>query len=175
MKRALSFLLLLVGWSTTLWADVKLPLVFSDHMVLQEALSYRSGELPAPGEEVTVAIATQKQNTKADGQGRWRVKLAPLSLGEPLTLTVQGKNTLTMKRCARGDVWVGSGQSNMAGGVNGYAKNDPVLAGTCSTNISQFAAFKDLWCQRLARGESSKQCNRFRAIIQFWRKFAKRN
>jgi sialate O-acetylesterase len=128
MKHAFFIVLLLVGWSATLRADVKLPPVFSNHMVLQRGLALPIWGTASPGEEVTVSIADQQQITKADEQGKWRVKLAPLSLGEPLTLTVQGKNTLTMKDVLVGDVWVGSGQSNMAGGVSGYAKNDPVLA-----------------------------------------------
>ena len=51
-----------------------------------------------------------------------------LKAGGPDNLTVNGNNSLTLEDVLVGEVWVGSGQSDMAGGVNGYTKGDPVLA-----------------------------------------------
>ncbi|MEY4198627.1 MAG: hypothetical protein RLZZ265_367 [Verrucomicrobiota bacterium] len=109
-------------------ADVKLPPVFSDHMVLQRDMAVPVWGMAAPEEEVTVSIAGQTKTTKADAKGLWRVKLDPLKVGPALTLTVKGKNTLTLKDVLVGEVWVGSGQSNMAGTAGGYAKSDENLA-----------------------------------------------
>lgn len=118
-------------------ADVKLPPVFSDHMVLQRDLAAPVWGTAAPDEEVTVTIAGQTKATKADAQGKWRVKLDALKVGDPLTLTVKGKNTLTITDVLVGEVWVGSGQSNMDGRVSGYAKGDDVLADLATKSFPQ--------------------------------------
>jgi sialate O-acetylesterase len=109
-------------------ADVTLPPVFSDHMVLQRELAAPVWGKAEAGEEVTVSIAGQTKKTKADAAGKWSVKLDPLKLGDPLTLTVEGKNKLAISDVLVGDVWLGSGQSNMAGGVRGFAVKDEPLA-----------------------------------------------
>lgn len=118
----------LVVGSQIACAEVKLPAIFSDHMVLQ-----RNQEVPvwgtaSAGETITVAINGQTQSTKSDDDGKWQIKLKPLSTGGPHLLTVQASNTVEIKDVLIGEVWVGSGQSNMAGAVKGYAKNDAVLA-----------------------------------------------
>ena len=56
------------------------------------------------------------------------VRLDPLKVGEPAKMTVTGKNSVTFDDVLVGEVWVGSGQSNMAGGAGGYAKRDKRLA-----------------------------------------------
>jgi sialate O-acetylesterase len=75
-----------------------------------------SGARPDPGEKVTVEIAKQSHNATADGTGKWRVTLKPLSVGEPLTMTIRGssESPITFKDVLVGDVWLCSGQSNMA-------------------------------------------------------------
>ena len=118
-------------------AEVKLPPVFSDHMVLQREIAAPVWGTASPGEEITVSIAGQSKSTKADDAGKWRVKLDPLKVGDPLTLTVKGKNTVTINDVLVGEVWVGSGQSNMDGRVNGYAKNDEVLAELAAKSFPQ--------------------------------------
>lgn len=97
-----------------LQADVKLPAIFGDHMVLQEAAKLPVWGTAAPGETVMVRVGDKTATTKADAQGKWRVDLPPLALGAaPLTLTVTGKNTLTFRDVLVGEVWICSGQSNM--------------------------------------------------------------
>ncbi len=118
-------------------ADVKLPPVISDHMVLQRDIAAPIWGTAAPGEEVTVTIAGQTKTTKADDQGKWRVKLDALKTGDALTLTVKGKNTLTIQDVLVGEVWVGSGQSNMDGRVGGYSKADDVLAELAKKTLPQ--------------------------------------
>ena len=77
------------------------------------------------------------KTTKADAAGKWRVKLDALKVGDPLTLTVKGKNTVTISDVLVGEVWVGSGQSNMDGRVSGYAKGDEVLADLAKKSFPQ--------------------------------------
>ena len=96
-------------------ADVKLPAVISDHMVAQSDAAIPIWGWAEPGEEVTVTIAGRSQSTKAGGDGKWLVKLDKLTpTSAPQTLTVKGKNTLTVKDVLVGEVWLASGQSNMA-------------------------------------------------------------
>ena len=63
--------------------DVKLPSIFSEHLVLQRDLADPVWGSAEPGEEVTVTIADQKHTATADASGKWRVKLAPLPAGGP--------------------------------------------------------------------------------------------
>src|SRR5262245_19341300 len=77
-------------------ADVKLPAIFTSHLVLQRDLANPVWGWASPGEQVTVSIGEQKQTATADQDGKWRVKLAPLPVGGPHQITVQGKNTITL-------------------------------------------------------------------------------
>ncbi len=99
-------------------ADVKLPAIFGDHMVLQRDTAVPVWGTAAPSEEVTVSIAGQTATAKAGADGKWSVKLAKLTAAGPHTLTVKGKNTVTLSDVLVGEVWLGSGQSNMAMTVN---------------------------------------------------------
>lgn len=112
-----SALLTLVA-ATTAFADVKLPAIFGDHMVLQRETVVPVWGTATPGEEVTVSIAGQTASAKADAAGKWSVKLAKLAAAGPHTLTVKSANTLTFSDVLVGEVWLGSGQSNMAMTVN---------------------------------------------------------
>ena len=115
MKHITRFLFFIFASSCVLpaQADVSLPALFSDHMVLQ-----RNKDIPIwghanAGEVVTVILGTQKIITTADATGSWHTHLSPLKAGGPHTLTVQGQNTITFNNVLIGDVWICSGQSNM--------------------------------------------------------------
>jgi sialate O-acetylesterase len=95
-------------------ADVKLPALFSDHMVLQADADVPIWGWANPGEEVAVTLADTKGTVKAGADGKWQVILAKLKAGGPYALEVKGINTLTVKDVLVGEVWLGSGQSNMA-------------------------------------------------------------
>ena len=99
--------------SLNVFADVRLPALFSDHMVLQANERVPVWGWAKPNEKVSVAIAGQKLMTVADVQGRWRVRLEPIQSGQHLTLTVQGANKITVNDVLTGEIWLGSGQSNM--------------------------------------------------------------
>lgn len=111
--------------ATPCHANVILPDLISDHMVL-----VRSERTPVwgqadPGEKVSVSLNGAEATTVADGKGRWKVYLDLETsawrtwLGwqkagpGPFEMTVSGKNTLTVKDVLIGEVWVASGQSNM--------------------------------------------------------------
>ncbi len=94
-------------------ADVRLPGVFSDHMVLQRDVPVRVWGWADPGEKITVRIAGRTVTTEAGAEGRWQVTLSPLKAGGPHRLTVRGKNTVRIDDVLVGEVWICSGQSNM--------------------------------------------------------------
>lgn len=109
---ALACLALALG-ALDLRAEVMLPSLISDGMVLQQGMNVNIWGSADPGEQVTVTLQGQHASVVADGNGRWRVKLAPLSPGGPFTLTIVGTNTLVLHDVLVGEVWVCSGQSNM--------------------------------------------------------------
>ena len=110
---------LLACLAGTAHAAVKLPAVISDHAVLQRDTTVPVWGWADKGEEVNVTIAGQTQRTTAGADGKWRVNLDHLAAGGPHVLTVKGAgNTLTVNDVLVGEVWLGSGQSNMAFRVN---------------------------------------------------------
>jgi sialate O-acetylesterase len=94
-------------------AAVRLPSFFSDHMVLQTGRPVPVWGKADYREKVTVSIGGQSKTTEAGPDGEWSVTLDSLPPGKPLTLTVQGSNTLTISDVLAGEVWLCSGQSNM--------------------------------------------------------------
>ena len=97
-------------------AAVRLPMIFSDHMVLQCDQRAPVWGWADPRERVTVEIAGQTAVTVADDAGRWLVRLEPLSASrEPLKMTVRGSDNSALTLCdvLVGELWLGSGQSNM--------------------------------------------------------------
>ncbi len=115
-------MLALVALTTAVQAEVKLPNIFGNHMVLQQKQKNKVWGTATAGEAVTVTIGGQSHKTTADAKGQWSVMLDPLALGDPLTLTV---NNIKFEDVLVGEVWVCSGQSNMQWSVN--ASTDPDL------------------------------------------------
>lgn len=100
-------------------ADVSLPTIFSDHMVLQRDLPLPVWGTADAGESVTVTFAEQSKTTTTDEAGKWMVHLDPLTTSrEKRTLLVTGKNKIEFRDVLVGEVWLCSGQSNMADSFN---------------------------------------------------------
>ncbi|MEA3213268.1 MAG: sialate O-acetylesterase [Chthoniobacter sp.] len=106
-------------------AEVKVTPVFGDHMVLQREMATPIYGTAEAGEQVTVKFRDQEKTTTAGADGKWVVKLDKLKVGGPDELTI---GTLTIKDVLVGDVWIGSGQSNMEIASKGFMAGDPVLA-----------------------------------------------
>ena len=115
-------LLLCIAGSAT--ADVQLPNIFSDSMVLQRGRTNRVWGRADAGENVAVTIGEQSHETVADDDGHWHVMLSPMSVGDPLILTVKGNNEVTFGDVLVGEVWICSGQSNMQWRVNRSSDED---------------------------------------------------
>jgi sialate O-acetylesterase len=98
---------------TALHAEVTLPFILSDNMIIQREVPVNIWGWAKPGEKVTVTFAGQKATTQAGSNGEWKVKLQPVAAGGPFEMTISGRNTIVLKNILAGDVWVCSGQSNM--------------------------------------------------------------
>ena len=93
------------------YAAVKLPSIFTDHMVLQRDKPVPVWGKANPGEEVAVEFAGQRKTAKADASGKWMVRLDPLpASAEPQVLKA---GNVSVQDVLVGEVWLASGQSNM--------------------------------------------------------------
>ena len=103
------FLLLAVACS----AEVKPSALFSDHMVLQRGMQVPVWGTANPGEKVKVTLNGKSAVATAAADGKWMVRLRNLKAGGPYEMRIQGSNSITIKDVLIGEVWLGSGQSNM--------------------------------------------------------------
>jgi len=104
---------------TSAMAEVRLPNCLSDNMVVQRDLPIRVWGFAANGEKVTVTFGQRSGQAVADAQGHWLVTLESLpASATPASLVLTGKNTITLTNILVGDVWLCSGQSNMAWWLN---------------------------------------------------------
>lgn len=95
-------------------ADVKLPQIIGSSMVIQRDMPIQVWGWADAGEDVSVKFDANELSTKADSEGKWMVKLPAMKAGGPYQMTVKGKNTIELYNILIGDVWLCSGQSNMA-------------------------------------------------------------
>ena len=109
------------------FADVRLPKIFTDNMMLQRDLPVRVWGWADAGEQVSATLSGKSATTKADSNGPWALTLPALKSGENLELLIKGKNSLTLKNVIMGDLWVCSGQSNMEMDLNGCLGRDDDL------------------------------------------------
>lgn len=95
-------------------ADVRLPGLFSDYMVIQRDKPVNVWGWADPDESVSVSFAGTTESTKAGQDGKWKVQLPAQKTGDqPRVMTVNGNNQIQLKDIMVGEVWICSGQSNM--------------------------------------------------------------
>lgn len=111
LKNVLLAVLLLSGVS--LYSQITLPRLISDHMILQREADVRIWGWAAPGENVSITFMDNTHQTVANSRGEWYIMLKNLTAGGPYTMKLEASNTITINDILIGDVWVGSGQSNM--------------------------------------------------------------
>jgi sialate O-acetylesterase len=107
-----------VAAGSWVWADVKPASMFTDNMVLQRQIKAPVWGTAEPGEKVTVTVGTYTGAAVTDKDGKWMVKVGPMEAGGPFEMVVAGKNTVSIKNVLVGEVWMCSGQSNMAFGLS---------------------------------------------------------
>jgi len=94
-------------------ADIRLPRLVSDGMVLQRDEELVIWGWADPGEPITVTLASETGKTVTGPDGKWSTVLPAMDAGGPYTLTIKGKNQVVINDVLLGDVWFCSGQSNM--------------------------------------------------------------
>ena len=122
MKKTLT-ILALAALTISAQAKVRLPHIICDNMVLQQQTDARLWGWAAPGKtvKVTTSWSDQTVSAKADKDGKWLVKVqTPKASYEPLSITFDDGEALTINNVVAGEVWVCAGQSNMEMPVKGF-------------------------------------------------------
>ncbi|MFL9839222.1 sialate O-acetylesterase [Flavobacterium sp. ST-75] len=112
MKKALLLFFTLI-LSITAKAQIKLPEIVSNGMVLQREEPINIWGWATPNEKVTVRFNNKKYKTITTKNGVWKVILSPIKAGGPYSMEIEGSNKIILNDILVGDVWLCSGQSNM--------------------------------------------------------------
>jgi sialate O-acetylesterase len=128
--------------SLCLMANVSLPKLFGDNMVLQRNQAIPVWGWAAANEKITVLFNKQVKTGKADKTGKWQVKLDPETAGGPYELTIKGTNEITVKNILVGEVWICSGQSNMEMQIAGWGKINNYQQEIAAANYPQIRQIK---------------------------------
>lgn len=114
MRNILLLLAASLAAAPALLAELKLPAIIGNHMVLQQKLANPIWGWDTPGAKITVSFAGQSYSATAASDGKWMVKLAPLPANStPQTLSIAGSSKVELEDVLIGEVWMCSGQSNM--------------------------------------------------------------
>src|ERR1700723_863298 len=119
-------------------ANVTLPALLADHMVVQRGLPVHVWGTAAPHESITVKFRGETKSGTADDLGRWNISLSPGEAGGPFQLSIIATNTITLDDVLVGDVWVASGQSNMEFPMTGLNKAQEEIAAAQLPKIRLF-------------------------------------
>ena len=129
-------LLFAIALAPVLRAELKLPAIFGDHMVLQQKQSNPVWGWDAPGTKVTVTFAGQTKSGEARSDGRWEVKLDPVTANAtPQVIAITGTTKRDIQDVLVGEVWMCSGQSNMGFTLNGDWNGDLEAAASDLPNL----------------------------------------
>jgi sialate O-acetylesterase len=124
------------------FANVTLPKIFGDNMVLQRNKTIPVWGWSDPNETITIRFDHQTHTVQADRKGNWKVNLDKESAGGPYQLVIKGKNTITFKNVLVGEVWICSGQSNMEMPIEGWGKVNDYEREIASANYPQIRHIK---------------------------------
>lgn len=138
MKRLVIIAVVLALAAAAAGATVRPAALFSDNAVLQQGIAVPVWGFADSGEKVTVKFLDQELSTVAK-DGKWMVRLAPLKAGGPFKMTIGGSNTVELSNVLVGEVWVCSGQSNMAFQLSRAANATEAIAAAADPMIRLFS------------------------------------
>ena len=95
-------------------AKIQLPSIFSDHIVLQQKMQVPVWGTAGPNSAISVQLAGFTGTTRANANGKWMLRLPEMNAGGPFEMKVWDTDTLRIRDVMIGEVWLASGQSNMA-------------------------------------------------------------
>lgn len=124
--------------SSNLFAEIKLPAIFGDNMVLQQNTQAAIWGKASKNSSVRVTTSWNNKNyyTKSSNDGSWNLKVATPKAGGPYEITISDGAALKLKNVLIGEVWVCSGQSNMEMQMKGRGMNQPVLGSADAIALS---------------------------------------
>ena len=127
--------------ATSSQANIRLPAIIGDNMVLQAGDRVRLWGWADPNEEIEVRVSWRdfKWCIQADEAGKWQFYVNAPDVGGPYEMTLKGKNTVTIKNILAGQVWVCSGQSNMQMAVRQSANGEKEIAAAKYPKIRLFS------------------------------------
>lgn len=121
------------------FAQIRLPRLVSDGMVLQRGTVNRLWGWASPGEKITLLFNQKQYYASADTSGKWTIQLPSQAAGGPCEMSFTGSNSITVKNILFGDVWLCSGQSNIELTLDRVKYKYPdVVANANNTSIRQF-------------------------------------
>jgi len=137
----IAFVLFLMLYHSA-FANVTLPNVFSDNMVLQRNTEVTIWGWANPQEEVVVTPSwnNEEYKIKASNQAKWEIKIPTPKEGGPYTISIKGYDEIVLKNILIGEVWICSGQSNMEMSASwGIENGDEVVKNAANPNIRFFS------------------------------------
>ena len=120
--------IVLIFCTGVLKAEIRLPAIFGDHMVLQQQTDAAIWGMATPKQAVNVVASwdNESYSTKSDKEGNWKLKVKTPAAGGPYTISISDGASITLNNVLIGEVWICSGQSNMQMTMSGY-RNQPIL------------------------------------------------
>src|SRR6478736_4549325 len=112
------FVLLLLLTLESVRAQVRLPRLVRDSMILQRDTKINIWGWAAKNEKISIKFNSKSYKTTTGSDGKWLIQLAPMKAGGPYTMDIAGSNKIVLKEILIGDVWICSGQSNMVHQMN---------------------------------------------------------
>lgn len=138
-QRIYTLTLLLMAFALGAMAQLRLPAIISDHMVIQRGEPVHVWGWAAPGQKVTATLAGHKATVRTGKDGRWSLYLPAISAAGPHTLTVSaGKESLSVTDILAGEVWMTSGQSNMDFRLRSIDRADDEISHATNASIRLF-------------------------------------
>jgi len=119
-----SLLLLLLLLTSGIKANVSIAYPIADSMVIQRNMRVPIWGTATVGESIQVSFNNQIKTTTTGANGKWKIVLDSMAAAGPLTMTIKGNNTITVKDLYIGEVWNCAGQSNMDLRLNDYVTNN---------------------------------------------------
>ncbi|MDE3144149.1 MAG: hypothetical protein KGL19_08345 [Bacteroidota bacterium] len=141
MKKLFAFIITVI-LSMHLFANVSLPKIFGNDMVLQRNKPIKIWGMASANEKISVQFNKQIKNTHADKLGNWFLFLDTENAGGPFQLIVTGENKITLNNILVGEVWICSGQSNMELQLAGWTKVDNSDEEINAANYPQIRQFE---------------------------------
>lgn len=143
-KQVLLLLCSIICNSVIVLGEVTLPKVFTSNMVLQRDKTVQIWGWADKNEKVKIYFNNQVVATRADKNGAWDAELSAMEAGGPYELVIKGKNDIKLENILIGDVWICSGQSNMAWQVQNSNHAEEEMANANYEDIRLFTVPREL-------------------------------